>query len=106
MVLDYFALGVCHSQTVVTVSGSEAPAARVSPSPIMAELATDSPQHNFLKQFRDENSRQFRKFTAMQFMDVWNHYDQDGMCQGGYEIHGVCQGFNVINGTDSVSGLT
>ena len=34
-------------------------------------------QINFLKQFRDANSRQFRKFTASQFMEVWNHYDTD-----------------------------
>lgn len=41
----------------------------------MAEKAKD---YNFLKQFRDKNSRQFHKFTASQFMEVWNHYDKDG----------------------------
>ena len=33
---------------------------------------------NFLRQFRDTTSREFKKFTATQFMDVWNHYDHDG----------------------------
>ncbi|CAI9715677.1 calbindin-32-like isoform X3 [Octopus vulgaris] len=32
---------------------------------------------NFLKQFRD-GAGQFKKITANQFMDVWNHYDQNG----------------------------
>ena len=33
---------------------------------------------NFLRQFRDKNSRQLKKFSATQFMEVWNHYDSDG----------------------------
>lgn len=33
---------------------------------------------NFLRQFRDKDTRQLKKFTATQFMDVWNHYDSDG----------------------------
>lgn len=33
---------------------------------------------NFLRQFRDLNTRDFKKITAGQFMDVWNHYDTDG----------------------------
>lgn len=35
-------------------------------------------QTNFLRQFRDSKSKQFKKFTATQFSEVWNHYDQDG----------------------------
>ena len=30
---------------------------------------------NFLQQFRDAQSKQFKRITATQFMDVWNHYD-------------------------------
>lgn len=37
--------------------------------------------NNFLRQFRDTQSRQFRQFTASQFMEVWNHYDLDGKKQ-------------------------
>ncbi|XP_052060841.1 calbindin-32-like isoform X3 [Mytilus californianus] len=33
---------------------------------------------NFLRQFRDLKTREFKQITAAQFMDVWNHYDDDG----------------------------
>lgn len=33
---------------------------------------------NFLRQFRDKSSKQLKKFSATQFMEVWNHYDSDG----------------------------
>lgn len=33
---------------------------------------------NFLRQFRDLKTREFKRITAGQFMDVWNHYDTDG----------------------------
>ncbi|XP_021966229.1 calbindin-32 isoform X2 [Folsomia candida] len=33
---------------------------------------------NFMRQFRDPTSREVKKLTANQFMEVWNHYDQDG----------------------------
>ncbi|KAL8616393.1 Calbindin-32 [Nucella lapillus] len=33
---------------------------------------------NFLRQFRDDSSRQLKEITAGQFIDVWNHYDNDG----------------------------
>ena len=48
---------------------------------IMADKEEGDASHNFLRQFRDKNSRQFNKFTATQFMDVWNHYDSDGKCK-------------------------
>jgi hypothetical protein len=44
----------------------------------VSALATPS---NFLRQFRDVSSRQFRKFTATQFLEVWNHYDSDGQSE-------------------------
>ena len=34
---------------------------------------------NFLSKFRDKDSKKFRNFTAAQFLEVWNHYDQDRM---------------------------
>ena len=34
--------------------------------------------NNFLRQFQDKKSKQFKRFTAGQFTDVWNHYDTDG----------------------------
>lgn len=44
----------------------------------MAVSEQNSKECNFLRQFRDKNSKEFKKFTASQFMDVWNHYDNDG----------------------------
>lgn len=33
--------------------------------------------HNFMRQFRDPESRELKKLSANQFMDVWSHYDVD-----------------------------
>ena len=42
------------------------------------ELVKSGKSGNFLRQFRDIKTREFKKITAGQFMDVWNHYDEDG----------------------------
>ncbi|XP_037941518.1 calbindin-32 [Teleopsis dalmanni] len=34
--------------------------------------------HNFMRQYRDPESRELKKLSANQFMDVWSHYDKDG----------------------------
>ena len=33
---------------------------------------------NFLRQFRDNDSREIQQLSAAQFMKVWEHYDEDG----------------------------
>lgn len=33
---------------------------------------------NFLRQFRDEQSKEIKQLTATQFMEIWSHYDIDG----------------------------
>ncbi|XP_073988354.1 calbindin 53E isoform X3 [Rhodnius prolixus] len=33
---------------------------------------------NFMRQFRDPESRELKKLSAHQFMEVWGHYDKDG----------------------------
>jgi calretinin len=33
---------------------------------------------NFMRQFRDPETRDLKKLSANQFMDVWNNYDKDG----------------------------
>lgn len=33
---------------------------------------------NFMRQYRDPESRELKKLSANQFMDVWSHYDGDG----------------------------
>ena len=33
---------------------------------------------NFMRQFRDTDSRELKQLTAGQFMTIWEHYDDDG----------------------------
>jgi Ca2+-binding EF-hand superfamily protein len=33
---------------------------------------------NFLKKYRDDNTKKLKNFTASQFAEVWTHYDSDG----------------------------
>jgi hypothetical protein len=35
-------------------------------------------KENFLRQFRDEQSKEIKHLTAAQFMEIWSHYDTDG----------------------------
>uniref|UniRef100_A0A6P7G713 Uncharacterized protein LOC114334767 n=1 Tax=Diabrotica virgifera virgifera TaxID=50390 RepID=A0A6P7G713_DIAVI len=55
-------------------------AEQVSAKRLNLEKAT-----NFMRQFRDPHSRELKKLSANQFMEVWSHYDKDG---NGY-IEGV-----------------
>ncbi|KAL3858753.1 hypothetical protein ACJMK2_009006 [Sinanodonta woodiana] len=43
----------------------------------MAEKKFDCSK-NFLRQFRDLHTREFKRITAGQFTEVWTHYDNDG----------------------------
>jgi len=49
----------------------------------MATNTTEHQRHrkkeNFLKQFRDEQSKELKQLTAIQFMEIWSHYDVDGI---------------------------
>lgn len=31
-----------------------------------------------MRQYRDPESKELKKLSANQFMDVWSHYDKDG----------------------------
>ncbi|XP_054164548.1 calbindin-32-like [Oppia nitens] len=45
----------------------------------MAETGVKSSvSQNFMRQFRDKNTRQLKNLTSTQFMEVWSHYDKDG----------------------------
>lgn len=33
---------------------------------------------NFMRQFRDSTTKELKKLTSQQFMEVWRHYDKDG----------------------------
>ncbi|XP_063871235.1 calbindin-32-like isoform X3 [Scylla paramamosain] len=61
--------------------------------------------NNFMRQFRDDESRELKKLTANQFMEVWSHYDADG---NGYiegsELDGFLKEFvSSVNTNDSGS---
>jgi len=58
---------------------------------------------NFLRQFRDKDSRELQQLSAAQFMKVWEHYDEDG---NGYiegtELDGFLREFvESVNNVDS-----
>jgi len=62
----------------------------------------DINETNFMRQFRDEESRELKKLTAAQFMEVWEHYDEDGngYIEGG-ELDGFLREFvSSVNHTD------
>lgn len=42
------------------------------------EQARSRKKENFLRQFRDEKSKEIKQLTAAQFMEIWSHYDIDG----------------------------
>jgi len=54
---------------------SEAAAAAAKAKKLNLEKAT-----NFMRQYRDPHSRELKKLSANQFMEVWSHYDKDGEC--------------------------
>lgn len=41
---------------------------------------------NFMRQYRDPQSRELKKLSANQFMEVWSHYDKDGKLRNTYVI--------------------
>ena len=43
-----------------------------------SSVVNTSHSSNYLKQFRDSSSLELQKLSAVQFMSVWEHYDQDG----------------------------
>ncbi|KAI2799154.1 Calbindin-32 [Blomia tropicalis] len=43
-----------------------------------SDSSETSKQSNFMRQFRDKNTRQLKNLTSIQFMEVWSHYDNDG----------------------------
>ncbi|XP_055692142.1 calbindin-32 isoform X2 [Lutzomyia longipalpis] len=58
--------------------------------------------HNFMRQYRDPESRELRKLSANQFMEVWSHYDKDanGYIEG-TELDGFLREFvSSANATD------
>lgn len=49
-----------------------------SESPSSAKKLNLERASNFMRQFRDPDSRELKKLSANQFMEVWSHYDGDG----------------------------
>lgn len=58
---------------------------------------------NFLRQFRDNDSREIQQLSAAQFMKVWEHYDEDGNGYiEGIELDGFLREFvESVNNVDS-----
>jgi hypothetical protein len=56
-------------------TATDAAAAAARAKKLNLEKAT-----NFMRQFRDPHSRELKKLSANQFMEVWSHYDKDGKC--------------------------
>merc|ERR1719295_1144964 len=54
--------------------GSAAAAVKKSNNPATSAFNAT----NFLRQFRDKESRELKQLSAAQFMGVWEHYDSDG----------------------------
>ena len=59
---------------------------RMHYSRLLVYMATTVTEHsrnrkkeNFLRQFRDEQSKELKQLTATQFMEIWSHYDIDGI---------------------------
>jgi len=48
------------------------------PRPLVQPSSSSSSSCNFLSQFRNTDSRQLNRLSAVQFMEVWDHYDHDG----------------------------
>jgi hypothetical protein len=42
------------------------------------EQQRQNKKENFLRQFRDEQSKEIKPLTATQFLEIWSHYDTDG----------------------------
>lgn len=50
---------------------------------------------NFMRQYRDPHSRELKKLSANQFMEVWSHYDKDGKLYISLSVH-VCKQIHVV----------
>ena len=41
-------------------------------------MSNISEKVNILRKFRDDNNKQLKQLTAIQFLEVWKNYDIDG----------------------------
>ncbi|KAI8120038.1 Calbindin-32 [Lucilia cuprina] len=83
-------------------NGAAAAAANAAAAAAAAKRVQIEKAHNFMRQYRDPESRELKKLSANQFMDVWAHYDKDG---NGYiegtELDGFLREFvSSANATD------
>ncbi|XKL65243.1 hypothetical protein PGB90_008663 [Kerria lacca] len=58
--------------------GIEACAAAAAAAAAAAKKLNLEKATNFMKQYRDPESRELKKLSANQFTEVWSHYDKDG----------------------------
>jgi len=72
-------------------------------TPEQRKMNSQEKCNNFMRQFRDNESRELKKLSANQFMEVWGHYDSDG---NGYiegsELDGFLKEFvSSVNAADT-----
>jgi len=72
-------------------------------TPEQRKMNSQEKCNNFMRQFRDNESRELKKLSANQFMEVWGHYDSDG---NGYiegsELDGFLKEFvSSVNANDT-----
>ena len=51
-----------------------------------------------MRQFRDEQSKEFKQLTAAQFIEIWSHYDTDGTADEQSGTHDRCMTHHLGNG--------
>lgn len=51
-------------------------------------MARGRKNSNFMRQFRDSTTKELKKLTSQQFMEVWKHYDHDGKLDSFDTING------------------
>lgn len=66
-----------NASTNLSICGTKISARPFISSHIMT-APVESKRTNFLSQFRDPKTRALTKLTAVEFLNCWQHYDQDG----------------------------
>lgn len=81
----------CFFSHKMSFSSDASAAATAAESAAAAKKLNIEKATNFMKQYRDPHSRELKKLSANQFMDVWSHYDKDGEYtqQRGYKDNNV-----------------
>ena len=80
MIIVYYFFVVLQQPSVVDILKSQMTEVAKAKKEGTVTTAGENPfaASNFLRQFRDKDSRELQQLSAAQFMKVWEHYDEDG----------------------------